>query len=103
MLHTLDAIKTAAKNGQAPHWFDRSTLRFFSSRISEHVYPTRDGAYFVSSERFDMTTPRLFSVRFCSDAGAIDTIGEFQQYASRSGAHAAAARLANAKQGPESY
>uniref|UniRef100_A0AAU3I9F0 Uncharacterized protein n=1 Tax=Streptomyces sp. NBC_01393 TaxID=2903851 RepID=A0AAU3I9F0_9ACTN len=94
-LRTLDQVKRAARNGAAPHWFDASALRFFSSRISETVYPTEGGAYFVSSERFDWQSPRLFTVRHCTTAGEISTVGEFQGYASRNGAHTAAQRLAN--------
>ncbi|MDX3260775.1 hypothetical protein PV336_16260 [Streptomyces sp. MI02-2A] len=102
MLHTLDAIKTAAKNGANPHWFEPSTLRWFASRISEDVYPVEGGAYFVTSERDTQASeymPRRYSVRFCSDEGSIDTIGEFRQYASRNGAHAAAARLSSIARG----
>lgn len=84
------------------HWFDRDTLRFFRSRVAEYGYGSADGArvYFVSSERFDDRSPRLYSVRVCVLAtGSIDTVGAFQRFRSRSGADAAARRLADGAEG----
>lgn len=91
-LHTLDQIKRAAM-GVGSHWFDKSALRFFGSRIGEKVHPVSGGALFVSSEQFDYQSPRLYSVRSCTFSGEIDTVGEFQQYATNQAAHSAAARL----------
>ena len=83
------------------HWFDPGSLRFFRSRLAQGGYRTADRArvYFVSSEQFEDSTgwraPRLYSVRVMDwDTGDIDTVGEFQQYASRSGADRAARREA---------
>ena len=93
-LLTLDDIK-AANRRAGKYWFSADTLRFFRSRISETVYPVAatGGALFISSERFDESSPRLFTVRYASPTGDISTMGEFQQYRSRSGAHLAAQRL----------
>jgi hypothetical protein len=91
-LHTLDQIKRAAY-GAGSHWFDRSAMRYFNSRIGERVHPVPGGALFVSSEQFDWNSPRLYSVRSCTFEGSIDTVGEFQQYATNSAAHAAASSL----------
>lgn len=79
MLKSLEEIKNAAKTAGS-HWFDRDTLSFFNSRINNKIYPTTAGAYFVTSEQQDETHPRLYSVRYCSDDGQIDTIGEFQAH-----------------------
>jgi len=92
-LHTLDQIKRAAM-GAGSHWFDKSALRFFSSRIGDKVHPVPGGALFVSSEQFDYQSPRLYSVRSCTFNGEIDTVGEFQQYATNRDAHNAALHLA---------
>lgn len=96
-LHTLDQIKRAAK-AAGSHWFDEDTLRYFSSRISSHVYSVPGGALFVSSEQFrgygSPDGPRLYTIRSCSFEGVIDTIGEFQQYETSRAAHAAALKLA---------
>tara|TARA_R110000868_G_scaffold11921_1_gene57939 strand:- start:676 stop:1020 length:345 start_codon:yes stop_codon:yes gene_type:complete len=98
-LHTLDQIKRAAK-AAGSHWFDAAALRYFSSRISNHVYSVPGGALFISSEQYrgygSPDGPRLYTVRSCSFEGAIDTVGEFQQYETSKAAHAAALKLAMA-------
>jgi hypothetical protein len=95
-LHTLDQIKRAAASAGS-RWFEKSALRFFSSRISSHVYSVPGGALFVSSEQFrgfgTEDEPRLYSVRSCSFDGSIDTVGGFQQYESSKAAHKEALRL----------
>lgn len=77
------------------HFFNRETIAFFNSRVSEVVY----GRYFVTSEQFvasDGTADdRRYTVRRFNDDYSIDTIGEFQQYASRVEALLEAKRLAN--------
>lgn len=87
------------RDGHQGRWFDESTRRFFGSRIGKAVYPAADGsAFFVSSERYDDESPRLYSVRRAFWEGGqveIKTVGEFQQYASRNDAHSAARRLAS--------
>ena len=95
-LHTLDQIKRAAA-AAGSHWFEKSALRYFSSRISSHVYSLPGGALFVSSEQFKgfgtEDGPRLYSVRSCTSDGSIDTVGEFQQHESSKAAHTEALRL----------
>lgn len=95
-LHALDQIKRAAASAGS-HWFEKSTLRFFSSRISSHVYSVPGGALFVSSEQFQgfgtEAGPRLYSVRSCTFKGSIDTVGGFQQHESSKAAHKEALRL----------
>ncbi len=71
------------------HFFDADTMRFFNSRVSNILY---GGRYFVTSERND-NYPRYYTVREALHDGTITT-HEFQQYRSRSGAHARAKRLA---------
>lgn len=72
------------------YWFTRSSMAFFNSRILwQTLTPIPFGFAFISSEKNDMPympeMPRLYSVRtFCD--GQIDTIGQFQQYASRADA-----------------
>lgn len=107
-------IKRANANA-GNHWFDPDTLRFFSSRVSEMVYGAwRSGGgdkpggkfeplgqYFVTSERFDYTWPRLYTVRrFEPSTSEVATAPnhEFQQYASYSGAQKAAKRAAKREQ-----
>ena len=92
-LHTLDQIKRAAYSAGS-HWFDMGSMRFFSSRVSEIVYPVPGGALFVSSEKFrgfcQPDGERLYTVRSCSADGNIETVGEFQQWRTAKRAHARA-------------
>jgi len=100
---TTDAVREHYERRSGPaHWFESGTMRFFHSRIAENAYVTDDGAYayFVTSERQDDRHPRLFTVRCYTFATRdISTIGKFQAYASRSGADAAAQRLARHSSG----
>lgn len=87
----IKAVREASRRSSAPHWFTRSTLRFFSSRIHSTIY---GATYFVTSESDMNGFDRRFTVRKLESDGTVSTVGEFRQYASRSGAHAAAAKLA---------
>ncbi len=72
------------------HWFDPDTLRFFGSRISEASF---DGRYFVTSEdNFDRSA-RYYSIREAMSDGQVDTVGDFQEFATRAQALAGIARL----------
>jgi hypothetical protein len=62
-------------------WFSKGSMRFFNCRILESsIRPVEGGAYFISSERRESHTPRLYTIRFISDEGELERIGEFQQY-----------------------
>lgn len=73
------------------YFFTPDAMRFFRSRVHDDVY---GAGFFVTSEQFDHGYPRCYTVRFARPDGSITTVSTFQQYASRSGAHAAAARYA---------
>ena len=73
------------------HFFEDGNLRFFRSRIGSSVY---GGRYFITSEQFDANSPRLYTIREAKPNGRIDTVGEFQQYASHAQATRAAKKLA---------
>lgn len=81
-LRTVRAVNKAA----GKHWFSQDSMRFFNSRVFECVY---GGRYFVSSERCGRHR-RKYTVRMVDDDGLIHTVGDFQQYATRKQAHAAA-------------
>ena len=74
----LDEVRRANK-AQGLHFFDDLTIQFFNSRIESYLV---DGHYFVTSERYDDTTPRLYTLRYAHESGVIETVGEFQQYES---------------------
>lgn len=81
------------------HWFSKSTLRFFNSRLSEKLHYGKRCIYFVSSEAAPMPpNPRRYSVRrYNTETGDISTMGEFQQYKSSQAANTAAQALASAE------
>ena len=58
------------------HFFSPGAMRYFNSRISSY---TR-GRLFISSERQDYETPRLYTVRRLEADGGISTVGDFQEY-----------------------
>lgn len=69
------------RNGQ--HWFDEDVMRYFNSRVLESSWTKiDDDTYrFISSERMNFNSPRLYTVRqFTISTGTVDTVGEFQRY-----------------------
>ena len=62
------------------HFFDRDTMRFWSSKIETGLY---HGMFFVTSERVG-TGRRLrkFTVRQALPTGEVITVGRFQSYES---------------------
>ena len=65
------------------HFFDRDTMRFFSSRLGVSYYRREDGAYvFVTSERDTMRDEnvRAHTVRVMDRSGWIETVGDFNSY-----------------------
>lgn len=99
---SIDDIRRAAeRNGS--HWFDLRSMRFFRSRLPQMGYVSKQDdtvAYFVSSEQYvnaysGTRCPRLYTVRRANlTTGDVGTVGEFQSFASSSGANAAAKRYA---------
>lgn len=77
MFKTITQIKIANKNAGF-HFFDRKTLKFFNSKVESRVIR---GNLFITSERFDATTPRRFTVRAAMVTGAIKTVGGCMQHA----------------------
>ena len=75
------------------HWFSPGAMRFFKSRLGSEVLPVPDGWLFVSSERFDYNTPRLYTIRKMDQFGEISEVGEFQQYTSSASARRVIRRL----------
>lgn len=76
------------------YWFSKGAKRFFKSRIGERVY---GGRYFVTSEE-GPSGVRAYSVReYNAEADTVSTVGEFQGYATRARAHAAAKWLGEGK------
>lgn len=86
MIRTADDVRRAADNVGSP-FFSPDTMRFFNSRLLNIFRALdTDGMHglFVTSERFDHTTPREYRVRlYRLTPGAIafpfqtDTLGTF--------------------------
>lgn len=96
-MYSIDMIRHLHQTNGG-HWFDAGAMRFFNTRVHSTVYRGDDvTSFFVSSERYDENSPRLFSVRRAvrTESGvSIETVGAFQGYASRGEAHRAALREA---------
>lgn len=91
-------LKAAADWFRSP-FFNPDTMRYFKSRLGKVFYaPLGERCYFITSERF-MDTPRAYTVRYlCPLSGAIETVGEFQQYPTRARAVTAAKKARAAYQ-----
>lgn len=85
MFNSIDEIKKANK-AAGRHWFSKDTMAFFDSIVYPQLIQHPKGAYFISSERFDSESPRLFTVRFAYLHGEVTTVGDFQAFESRSDA-----------------
>ena len=80
---TIEDVKRINKEKDR-HFFDRDTMRFFKSKIEKDQLrfgQLIDDKYFVTSEQYDESSPRLFTVRrFNPKEGSINTVGEFQEF-----------------------
>ena len=62
------------------HFFDRATMRFFSSRVLSRVFPLPDGsALFVTSEDYAWQGKRRFFIRHAQEDGHVSTVSDFDQ------------------------
>jgi hypothetical protein len=77
------SIVRAANAAAGNYWFERSTMRFFRSRVGRVAYRGAGGVYFVSSEQFigsdGRAHARKFTVRRQNVDGSIDTVGAFNE------------------------
>lgn len=91
--HTLQDVR----NAHTGHWFDASTLRFFSSRLPDPYTRLIGGRYFVSSEQYrplyGAPEARMFTIREVMSDAKVETVGEFQGYSTRRAAERAARDL----------
>lgn len=76
------------KRAHDGHFFDEDTMRFFSSRIVDD-YP-RHGRFFRTTEQDRHGSAwggkRLCTIRFSSNDGSIDSLGEHGEFATAAGA-----------------
>lgn len=77
------------------HFFDKSSMRFFNSVITQDVFPGVENVYFVTSEKFDYKSKRFFTVRKLDIKNrSIETVGDFQGFSSIAQAKSEAIRIA---------
>ena len=74
--HCLDNFKYTYSG----HFFDRDAMRFFNSKVYDGFYFDR---FIITSEKQSHAHDRRYSIRIICPTGDIDTIGEFQEFASK--------------------
>jgi len=74
-------------------FFTPFNMRWSRSRVQ--TLPPYKGRVFVTSEKSGWDAPRYYTVRCIRPDGGIDTIGEFQGFATRHSAHAYAKAYAH--------
>lgn len=76
-MKTMAEAKQANKNFGG-HFFDRQAMRFFNSKIESELI---EGRFFVTSERFDDNSPKLFTIREIAPTGEmLSDVGNFQEF-----------------------
>lgn len=74
---TINEIENLSKG----FFFDKASMRFFNSRLPQGGHANSESVYFVTSEKFDHNSPRLYTIRRMGlESGRVDTVGEFQGY-----------------------
>jgi hypothetical protein len=94
MFSTISDVRAANKTS-GDFWFDRKTMRFFNSIIESKLY---SGRYFITSERFEPSYPKRYSIREATGDGDVKTVGEFQRFHFKEDAQAEIRRLLKAVQ-----
>ena len=73
---TVDQI--IQKNYQCGYsFFSLDNMRWFNSRVLPDIY---GGCVFITSEKFDNKSPRLYTIREITEDGNLLSIGEFQMF-----------------------
>ncbi len=76
------------------YFFTKDAMRFFNSRLPKGGYSNGNEVYFVTSEKFDDSSKREYTIRKLTiKTGAINTVGEFRQYTNSTAANKAAKKL----------
>ena len=72
---TITEIKKLATEGKSPYFFSPDTMRFFSSKVYNHIKEVENGFLFITSEVFG-DNPRHYQLRLISLDGSINYYGE---------------------------
>ena len=71
---TITEIKKLATEGKSPYFFSPDTMRFFSSKVYNHIKEVENGFLFITSEVFG-DDPRHYQVRHITKEGVINYWG----------------------------
>jgi hypothetical protein len=80
-VYSENQLKEFSKQSAYPYYFSADTMRFFNSRLLSDFHHTNDGIIFITSEKFDYKSPRLYSVRLMTENGNVKNLSEFQEFA----------------------
>lgn len=90
MFNSIAGIRMASfeSNSTCRHWFEKSSMEFFNSKVYNSVFPLgQRGAIFISSEYREDPKDTGFSLRYASrnEDGAftmetIDGFGDYESY-----------------------
>jgi hypothetical protein len=80
-LYSLEQIKQY-NSEHGFYFFSPDTLRFFNSKVYPGFIHTPAGVVFITSEKFDYRSPRLYTVRVMVEDGSVNEFAgcEFQQF-----------------------
>lgn len=89
MFANMAEAKKAHKNFGG-HFFDREAMKFFNSKVESQLI---DGRFFITSERFNDESPKLFTIReIASNGEMLSDVGNFQEFNSLESALVAVGR-----------
>ena len=76
----MDTVQALYDRHVGGHWFDRSTMTFFGTKLPGYAYVADDGHYFITSER-NPSGKTAFTIRHQNKVDfKIKTVGDFHAY-----------------------
>lgn len=82
----IDALKRYVSS-TGSFWFSKDTMRYFNCRIAPRIIGSR---FYISSERMDHDYPRVYTVRWVVESGAVysfetkfDTLDKAKRFAAK--------------------
>jgi len=88
--YTLSEIMRKNKN-----FFSKESMNFFNSKINMNQQTQNNHNMFITSEKFDYSSPRLYTIRIFLNQNNICTFSEFQQFETLSKAKKELKKLTN--------
>ena len=88
--YTLNEIMRKNEN-----FFSRESMKFFNSKINMNQQTQNNFNMFITSEKFDYNSPRLYTIRMFLKENYICTFSDFQQFETLSQAKKELKKLTN--------